>query len=865
VARVRAASGNQVPYNRAIRIGADERDWALNLSNGKWPSEVDTPQTWEHGENCFWREIAADKDAEVACSLVETILRFPSAPIHSVQRLHEYHSRLPESLHFHTYRVLTSASSPQKRIERIFLFHNGLNELDRMGLYYKLASQLIAHDKTGTIACILRPFPSHLTRAPFSLHFAETPLQRYLWDGSQLFQQFLRYMVETQWFLSAIVKRSRYPCLAGADLLAQNKIPANSRLDPDVLAKNIVTEFTRMNKASTTAFADVVRSQRRARPITDAPARERLLEITKESILSLRSVLTLDQYPDLGVEFNKGEREPSIHVIGYSLGGFAAQSIFMSWPSVISSCSTLLSGGALRELSPTAFANPEEWQTVLHSLRYELDDWMVDRKADGDTKNVAGLPREVFHHFKRTFYEVFQQEYRGSFGTRLEAFRKRMLFIVGGDDSIVRPQSVLASGPPGGINLLEVGGIGHFLGSQAKGEEKEQRKFWVPEMGGLIHRFSKQAAREQQTERDRLWRPQSGTSSNHGAPASESTAMLRDQDILDLPSDGALSNKLFGRCLDDILAHLNTDREKAEQDAKADSGSGGGARRMRSRLIVARNELPEVLLDARTLQDRARAFHHDELSVVRYCQSAMRRRDEVAHNASCVRVLLPWNARRIVEYLDPSHGFPSQSETAAGHRPRKDRSEAIWKKFTAACQKEFAGVVAVFDGRSVVTPDRSRLGEKGKEFIEQCRLRTKEGPLWVPSIPDCWIWYSPEFLNLSYEIDKREADEKFVDRVKSLYDDDSKEEENRLTDLSGVLREGKLRVITISRSRYNPRFRGKLVFDAATVKQVLNHVAICLAISLSYEDFIAAELDGASEDEREWTASLAGTTKTARP
>ena len=74
-----------------------------------------------------------------------------------------------------------------------------------MGLYYRLASQLIAQGPETV--CIVRPFPGHMTRYPFQA-FAETPLDLYLWDGSHLFRQFLRFMVETQWFLSAIVRRS---------------------------------------------------------------------------------------------------------------------------------------------------------------------------------------------------------------------------------------------------------------------------------------------------------------------------------------------------------------------------------------------------------------------------------------------------------------------------------------------------------------------------------------------------------------------------------------------------------------------------------------------------------------------------------
>jgi hypothetical protein len=201
-----------------------------------------------------------------------------------------------------------------------------------------------------------------------------------------------------------------------------------------------------------------------------------------------------------------GPEEPSIHALGYSLGGFTAQSVFMSWPFVVASCTSLLAGGALRELAPTGFADPEEWQTVLHSLRYEMDDRMMSRHLGVTDESVGGFDRELFTYFKRTFYEVFQQEYRGSIQTRYQAFSDRMLFIVGGDDPVMRPETVLQSSPKGGLNLLEVGGLGHFLQDGSGGANTEQQKtFWLPEMWTLIHNFSNNAGEQHREHRILTW------------------------------------------------------------------------------------------------------------------------------------------------------------------------------------------------------------------------------------------------------------------------------------------------------------------------------------------------------------------------
>ena len=471
--------GATTPFKHALKIRPAERDRELELDSVGWPHTIDHPN-WDAADGYLHRVIedipskapdgkSSGHDQSLAVPLRESVLRFPSAPIHGVQRLHEYHSNLPVSENMHTYRVLTADTAPSK-IRRIFLFHNGLNELDRIGLYYQLASHLI--NNNDGVACVLRPFPGHLTRAPFA-SFAEEPLERYLWDGSHLFRQFLRYMTETQWFLSALVKRSRYRCASGAALLAEHDKPAESRLNPDILTAEMVRAWERLYEDSDEILKDAHQREPGAAGMKPKPVDR----VFHESITSLRRLLKLEAHADLGSDLQPDDdRGPSLHVIGYSLGGFAAQSVFMSWPFAIDSCSTLFSGGALRELSPTAFADPEEWQTVLHSLRYELDDGMLHGRYGRDENELAGLSRDLFLYFQRTFYEVFEQEYRGSFQSRLAAFRQRMLFIVGGDDPIVRPRSVLDSEPPGGINLLEIGGVGHFLGSKPKDKEEAQQR-----------------------------------------------------------------------------------------------------------------------------------------------------------------------------------------------------------------------------------------------------------------------------------------------------------------------------------------------------------------------------------------------------
>ena len=821
----------KTPFDKALEIYPWERDQALDLIEPQWPAPGKIPPGWTEGPGCLQRIITPEPsgdhaaDKHLATSLKESILRFPSAPMHGVHRLHEYHNNLRVSQSLHTYRILTSLT-PAKKIERIFLFHNGLNELDRMGLYYQLASHLIEHD--DGVACILRPFPGHLSRAPFA-DFPENPLHRYLWDGSHLFRQFLRFMTETQWFLSALVKRSRYRCLAGTVLLAENDEPQGSRLDPEVLTDAILTSWKQLYCASKSALKDMSEREPDAQEVkTEQPERT----VFHSAVTSLRNALNLKAYTDLGGELDDDDAEPSLHVIGYSIGGFAAQSVFMSWPFLIKSCSTLLSGGALRELSPTAFASPEEWQTVLHSLRYELDDGMLGGRYGEDENKPAGLDRDLFLYFQRTFYEVFQQEYRGSFRSRLAAFRQRMLFVVGGDDPIVRPQSVLDSGPPGGINLLEIGGLGHFLGGRPKDDEEEQqRAFWLPEIGRLIDRFSVEATKRHSAEqlKIRFDHKLEANAPESSKDDSSGVQRLSEREVLDGAESGALPSKLFGLSLEDMLAR------------QATPGSF---------LIIARNEIPTLLLDAKAVQRRARAIYHDDLSVVRYCHGIKRRWEALNNNLQRTRLIMPWNAHRIFKSLDAEHGFPSQAETGVGHMPNEMTQEEIWAAFMQTCSEiscAAPGSIVIFDGREALEPNLD-MKDRARELIQDRQAAARDNILWVPSLPDCWVWVSPDFLRdvpgppVSPTVS--ETNERFIASVNALQADD--EATKKL--LSDQLHEGHLRIITVSRARYNPRFRGELVIDARAVKSILLHVALCLAASHPY-DHTYFDLDAGEERE----------------
>jgi pimeloyl-ACP methyl ester carboxylesterase len=833
-------------FSNALFIQRGERDHELGLQHREWPREWRSRKNWpswrwEPGEQHLRRRIV-DQDADgkeagyLAGDLEEKILRFPSAPIHGLHRIHEYHVNEGKSESMHTYRVLCRPGASKFR--RVFIFHNGLNETEKVGLYYQLASHLIAEDQKlsrkerlekGETVCILRPLPGHLARSRF-YGFAETPLDHYLWDGSHLFRQFLRFMIETQWLLSALVRRSRYRCISGLNLLAEAENPEKSRLDDETLAQELKAQWKHLHDAS--------REQIKQRHVGDGqpPRLNTTTPFFLSAVRSLREALGLED--KLSGDLEDGEDEMAVHVIGYSLGGFAAQSVFMSWPFLISSCSTLLSGGPLRALAPTAFADPEEWQTVLHSLRYEVDEAMMNgfyRPADSarpsadsaGEQRVAGIELDLFLYLKRTFYEVFQQEYRGSFQTRLVAFRQRMLFVVGGNDPIVRPESVLDSGPPDGVNMLAVGGLGHFLGDRAQDDEEDaQRSFWIPEVGRVISNLADTAAYNQHRERAENWLNEDmklpsldDRRKRRGDVAPQQSEQPRSLEIgerLAIQSDGKLPGSLFERCLEDLLARV---------DAR------------RGILFVLRNEVPTVLLDEEARRRHAAILHHDDARIVRYIDGLCQRRKLIEDNLERVSVILPWNAKTITETIDAPPGHPSQAEGGGGQMPARLTPSEIWEGFVGEWGPSFEtnpDALRIYDGREglergglpYVDPTALKKAAAKRLRFPQNYKRLKT------SLPDCWIWMSPKFLLHDDEepLDTATAREELCKIVPERY----------LPDASGLitpLRKEHLRVVAVSRARYNPRYRGRLIAEPEAAKKILHHATMCILGSVPFEAY----------------------------
>jgi hypothetical protein len=140
--------------------------------------------------------------------------------------------------------------------------------------------------------------------------------------------------------------------------------------------------------------------------------------------------------------------------------------------------------------------------------------------------------------------------------------------------------------------------------------------------------------------------------------------------------------------------------------------------------------------------------------------------------------------------------------------------------------------VRMFDGRPCLT-DLIPGGLMTRLVIAQAKWKKIDPVDRVPSLPECWIWLSNKYLGLSSTIADSDSgsrlfQETTVDMVDKLTATDRHRDHLSLDD---ALRNDELRVLTVSRSRYNSRYRGQLVTSRSALTNILLHSAICVARS----------------------------------
>lgn len=560
-------------WDQALRIGSAERDISLGLDSPNFPDETTCPFGWgvvdadDSGSHPRYlaRIIEGPRNpGTLERNLIrEIVVRWPSAPIYEINRETEYELKLTKS-HYHTLRVFRDEESfsEGKPASRCFLVHNGLNEVSDLRFYSNLTQNLILGGWSNT-AVILHSNPGHLFRFPFPGDFTEKPLDRYLSDPGDLFRQFLRCMYETEWILTALTDPAAGEApLTGLSLFApysdfeSRKHPeAKRRHNASLQASRIADEFDLLSSANEEYRKR--RRQRRADQGTDGvdsasspplPSEKTIVpsvNLLRRAILGREGIdsSSSDSAPpdqsgsspdgrgvvatgahngssslpaeSAQLEGASESNQVPIHCIGYSLGGFLAQSIFFAWPSRVASCSSICSGGPLSDIQLSGFAQPEEWQQVIYGLRYELESLMVSddlrneslklnipttnprwQESEHNLDAIGGVPTSRFRIFLRVFYDVFVQDFRSQYAKRVAEFVDRMLFVVGGGDSIIRPESVLSAGPAGGVNFLQVANLSHFVHRP----NPDFERYWLPRITSLIVQIARRG--EEQTSQD---------------------------------------------------------------------------------------------------------------------------------------------------------------------------------------------------------------------------------------------------------------------------------------------------------------------------------------------------------------------------
>ncbi len=798
------------------RILPRERDLQLNLSEPKWPEggcllgtkgEEPPPGAgpWQRHDGYLYRTISPKQK-----HLWEVMLRFPSAPIYGLHQSAARFPRIEGRSNFHTFRVIgvlpetsDDEALPQHRIRDVYLLHNGLNETGEADLHYQLASRLLTHSKRPAV-CILRPFPGHLTRYPYNDSYAEQPLDTYLLDSGDLFRQFIRFMVETRWLLSMLVPRSSYKVITGGTLVECDQLG-----DSTELAERIVGEWNDMDRASIRMDKSTPKHARR--PQTEP------LDITVEAIETTIDVLRKDvlrwrEASSTPIPEPAEDEPPAVHVVGYSLGGFVAQSAFFAWPFAISGCISLFGGGELRKLAPTAFAEPEEWQSVLHALRYELDRAMAGPlKPSGEDGKVRGLPQETFEYLLRVFYEVFLQYYQGSYRTRLAEFIQRMMFVAGGKDPIVRPGNVLEAAPPEGANILTIAGMTHFPTKPKERVQREQREFWLEQLGRIVPAFAEQADERRLEVLQRGWLNDARDELHEDAVVAYSQ-YGKDLDGVAAPtgetSGASLSDRWFGKEIQHICDFI-----------------GGGSKGW---VLVSRNEVPPVFQTADVLKQYAAGLHHSEdLAADEFWLASQR---GAALEAGRKRVTLMITQVALDTGFEKTPWmFPPRSETPGVPRLSKKQRQAAEDHFNKIWRRPRPKAVRVlYPGEF----EADELGEIGGAVAELQRSRFEEHtPIDVHFLPDVWIGIHEEVLG---ELERRagirrrrrgsrsSAEAAIVAWAARL----AAGEKNDMDLLIEHLADRTISIIKFSRAGLNPRHRGQRETNPKKAAGVLVHWAL---------------------------------------
>jgi hypothetical protein len=751
-------------------------------------------------------------------TLREAMLRFPSAPLFGCQSKTDFQVRMT-SFHQHTLRLLTSARADgDAPVQKLYLIFNGLNELDQFKFYYDLSGLLIENEPEGIkVGCLIVPFPAHLTRYPMIGRYAEKPMQRFISDPSDLFRQYLRFIVEIQWLISTLVPVGHYPVTSGIPLLAPNREANASRCNPDVLSSAIHESWDEIFAYSRKHRDHDVPSQKEPRVRKDD---------IRKSITVIRRLIGWQSSATTLTARDKDKDEPldppQLHVIGYSLGGYLAQSVFFTWPYAIGSCTTLCSGGALTSLRPEKIMHEEEWRAITHGLKYEIESGMLEGRIAADKatpQRICGIPASNFTAHFQTFTDIFLQDPYGTYRHRVSEFAHRMFFVVGGNDPIVPTRSVLDTSPPEGINLIEIAHLSHFIAM----ESGEWADFWLPTIVTIISSFSDHSEKLLKTTTlENLW--------------NDDMSNAAEDETLDLQTLQIRTAKAFGpQARDDRRDPEPLNSEQLQTtilecvkllDVKSPDKNGF--------LFVLRNEIPVTLMGQRVLHRRGTVPHYADFEIGRFWarlqEQRLRMRD---YSAGRIAIVVPGRLNKWFVHRLPTLSYKNLPVVQDAPNSEQRQIE-IWQSFLS--DWESTGALYRFDAERLT-------GFSLEEFELERMIRddtsTPETSWILNCLPDTWISLSGSAVTLlaGEEGGRKEILTAFKKRMLRIYTAQRKgkgqtaEEVKAREDLYQWLDDGSLRILRISAAQSSPRFLGERIRSHYTAIDIMTHTALALARS----------------------------------
>lgn len=171
--------------------------------------------------------------------------------------------------------------------------------------------------------------------------------------------------------------------------------------------------------------------------------------------------------------FNK---KTKISILGYSIGGLAALSMFLLKKDLFNSCILMNSGSKLDSIDVSYFIPLEKWKETVDKLHKDWE-FNLDNSLQG-----------------RLFEKIFLGNKSNLLRIELKDVSRKILFILGGADTVTKYESIRELEKDDyGLTILQLPGIHHFLSFD------NQWNKWFKMVINIIAQFDDNATRESLT------------------------------------------------------------------------------------------------------------------------------------------------------------------------------------------------------------------------------------------------------------------------------------------------------------------------------------------------------------------------------